>query len=87
VLTYEVWGLCIANVVFPIDSVVETKRRMLESFTWANKALDYTNTTLGLNMFRARQLPAGTCRYAECFFELPKDDYIAFIDHLLKAPK
>ena len=82
VLTYEVRGLCIANVVLPIDAVIDTKRRMLESFVWANQALDYTNSTLGLNMFRSRQLPPGACRYAECFFELPKADCIAFLDEL-----
>lgn len=87
VLTYEVWGLCIANVVLPIDSVIDTKRRMLESFVWANQALDYTNSTLGLNMFRSRQLPPGTCRYAECFFELPKTDYIEFLDRLAESAR
>lgn len=85
VLTYEVWGLCIANVVLPIDHVIDTKRRMLESFVWANQALDYTNSTIGLNMFRARQLPPGVCRYAECFFELPKADYISFMDQLKQS--
>ena len=85
VLTYEVWGLCIANVVLPIDHVIDNKRRMLESFVWANKALDYTNSTLGLNMFRSRQLPPGTCRYAECFFELPKADYIEFMDRMKQS--
>lgn len=87
VLTYEVWGLCFANVVLPIDEVIDTKRRMLEAFIWANQALDYTNTTIGLNMYRARQLPAGHCRYAECFFELPKADYIEFIDRLKQVPQ
>ena len=87
VLTYEVWGLCIANVVLPIDHVIDTKRRMLESFVWANQALDYTNSTIGLNMFRARQLPPGVCRYAECFFELPKADYISFMDQLKQSAR
>ena len=82
VLTYEVWGLCIANVVLPIDAVIETKRRMLESFVWANQALDYTNSTIGLNMFRSRELPPGTCRYVECFFELPNAYHFAFLDQL-----
>ncbi|WP_031494872.1 PIG-L deacetylase family protein [Bryobacter aggregatus] len=82
VLTYEVWGLCIANVALPIDEVLETKRQMLERFVFANQALDYTNSTIGLNSFRSRQLPPGECRYAECFFELPKADYISFMDRL-----
>jgi len=38
-------------------------------------------------MFRARQLPPGVCRYAECFFELPKADYISFMDQLKQSAR
>jgi LmbE family N-acetylglucosaminyl deacetylase len=82
VMTYEVWGLCIPNVAVAIDAVMEGKRDMLRCFAWANQAVDYLNTTEGLNLYRARQLPAGQARYVECFFELPKDDYIAMMERV-----
>ncbi len=82
VMTYEVWGLCIPNVAVVIDAVMEKKREMLRCFRWANAAVDYLNTTEGLNLYRARQLPAGTSRYVECFFELPKSDYIEMMGRL-----
>jgi LmbE family N-acetylglucosaminyl deacetylase len=85
VMTYEVWGLCIPNVAVVVDEVMEQKRAMLECFRWANAAVDYTNTTTGLNMYRARQLPAGTARYVECYFELPKAEYIEMMDRLKKG--
>lgn len=77
VFGYEVWGLCIPNVIVAIDEAVDQKRRMIESFPFANAAVDYTHSTLGLNMYRSRLLPPGTASYAECFFEIPKDEFCA----------
>ncbi len=85
VLGYEVWGLCIPNVVMVIDDVIEKKTEMLRCFTFANSALDYTNSTLGLNMFHSRMLGAGECRYAERFFELPRQEYIELVDRIRTA--
>ncbi len=85
VMTYEVWGLCIPNVAVVVDAVMEQKREMLECFRWANAAVDYTNTTTGLNMYRARQLPSGAARYVECYFELPKAEYIEMMHRLKKG--
>jgi LmbE family N-acetylglucosaminyl deacetylase len=82
VLGYEVWGLCIPNVVVLIDSVIEQKQEMLRQFVFANQALDYTHTTIGLNMYRSRLLPAGKCRYAECFFEVPRQEFIALVERV-----
>lgn len=75
VFGYEVWGLCIPNVIVPIDSVVEKKQRMIECFEFANAAVDYVNSTIGLNRYRARLLPPGKATHAECFFEVPKPDF------------
>ena len=82
---YEVWGLCIPNVILIIDDVIETKTEMLRCFTFANSALDYTNSTLGLNMFHSRMLGAGECRYAERFFELPREEYIDLVGRIRAA--
>src|ERR1035438_10870569 len=82
VFGYEVWGMCIPNVVLIIDDVIETKTEMLRCFTFANSALDYVNSTLGLNMFHSRMLGAGTCRYAERFFELPREEYIDLVGRI-----
>jgi LmbE family N-acetylglucosaminyl deacetylase len=82
VLGYEVWGLCIPNVIVNIDAVIETKLEMLRCFTFANQALDYTNTTKGLNMYRSRLYSTGRCSYAECFFEVPREEFIALVDRI-----
>jgi N-acetylglucosamine malate deacetylase 1 len=79
VFGYEVWGFCIPNVVVVIDEVIEKKTEALRCFQFANSALDYTNSTLGLNMFNSRMLGAGQCRYAERFFELPREEYIELV--------
>jgi LmbE family N-acetylglucosaminyl deacetylase len=76
VFGYEVWGLAIPNVILAIDDAIEAKTEMLRCYTFANSALDYVHSTVGLNMFHSRMLGAGVCRYAERFFELPRDAYI-----------
>lgn len=82
VLSYEVWGLCIPNVLLVIDDAMEDKARMISCFTWANKAIDYVNSTRGLNMYHSKLLGAGECRYAECFFELPREEYIELVERV-----
>jgi LmbE family N-acetylglucosaminyl deacetylase len=82
VFAYEVWGLCVPNVIVVIDDVIEEKMQMLQRFEFANTALDYTNSTKGLNMYRSRLLGSGMCRYAECFFELPREEYIELSDRV-----
>ncbi len=79
VLQYEVWGMCVPNVVLVIDDVIEAKTEMLRQFHFANSALDYTNSTIGVNMFHSRMLGAGLCRYAERFFELPGTEYLELV--------
>jgi N-acetylglucosamine malate deacetylase 1 len=79
VLGYEVWGLCIPNVAVVIDTVIEQKQEMLRRFVFANAAVDYTNTTTGLNMYRSRLLAGQNCRYVECFFETPRQDFIDLV--------
>lgn len=85
VLGYEVWGLCIPNVLVVIDDVIERKSTMISAFTFANKAIDYVRSTIGLNMYHSRMLGAGECRYAERFFELPREEYIDLVDRVQTA--
>jgi LmbE family N-acetylglucosaminyl deacetylase len=85
VFGYEVWGLCIPNVLVVIDDVIEDKMRMLACFTWANSAIDYAHSTKGLNMYHSRMLGAGECRYAERFFELPRKEYIELVERVRAA--
>ena len=82
VFGYEVWGLCIPNVLLIIDEVMDEKLKMLSCFTFANKAIDYVHTTKGLNMYRSRLLGAGECRYAECFFEIPRVEFIELVNRI-----
>jgi LmbE family N-acetylglucosaminyl deacetylase len=85
VFGYEVWGLCIPNVIVVIDDVIQHKLDMLTCFEFANKALDYVQSTKGLNMYRSRLLGTGLCKYAECFFEMPRQEYIGLSDHVQTA--
>jgi N-acetylglucosamine malate deacetylase 1 len=80
VFGYEVWGLCIPNVVVVIDDVMEDKMKMLSCFTYANGAIDYLQSTKGLNMYHSRMLGAGECLYAERFFELPRKEFIGLVE-------
>lgn len=85
VFGYEVWGLCIPNVIVVIDEVIQQKLDMLTCFEFANKALDYIQSTKGLNMYRSRMLGSGMCKYAECFFEIPRQEYIELAERVKAA--
>jgi len=85
VFGYEVWGLCIPNIVLVIDDVMEIKMQMLSCFTYANRAVDYRQSTKGLNMYHSRMLGAGECRYAERFFELPRQEFIELVEKIQAA--
>jgi LmbE family N-acetylglucosaminyl deacetylase len=85
VLGYEVWGLCVPNVLVVIDDAIEDKLRMISCFEIANKAVDYVSSTKGLNMYHSRMLGAGECSYAERFFELPREEYITLVDRVREA--
>jgi N-acetylglucosamine malate deacetylase 1 len=80
VFGYEVWGLCIPNVIVVVDEVMDDKIRMLSCFDFANKAVDYVQSTKGLNMYHSRMLGAGICKYAERFFEVPRREYIELVE-------
>jgi LmbE family N-acetylglucosaminyl deacetylase len=82
VFGYEVWGLAVANVLAVIDSVIEEKMQSLACFEFANSAADYSHSTKGLNMYRSRLLGAGQCKYAECFFEIPSEEFVRLIQVL-----
>ena len=72
-------------MIVVIDEAIEAKREMLACFKFANSAIDYTNSTTGLNMFHSRMLGAGQCRYAERFFELPREEYVQLVDRTRAA--
>lgn len=80
VFGYEVWGLCIPNVIVAIDDVMEDKLAMLRCFEFANKAIDYVQSTQGLNMYHSRMLGSGVCKYAERYFEIPSAEYIGLVE-------
>jgi hypothetical protein len=87
VFGYEVWGLCIPNVIVVIDEVMELKLTMLSYYESANKALDYTHSTKGLNMYHSRMLGSGLCEYVERFFEIPAHEYIELVGRVHAAEK
>jgi hypothetical protein len=85
VFGYEVWGMCIPNVLVVIDDAMDDKMKMLSCFPFANAAVDYAHSTRGLNMFHSRMLGAGECRYAERFFEIPRQEYIELVERIRAA--
>lgn len=85
VFSYEVWGLCVPNVILVIDEVMDQKIKMLSCFEYANKAVDYVHSTKGLNMYHSRMLGAGMCQYAERFFEVPRQEYVELIAKVRSA--
>jgi len=72
---YEVWGLCVPNAALIIDSVMEEKQDLLYWYKSQTSEADYINWVTGLNMYRSGLFPAGTCKYVECFFEMPSCEY------------
>ena len=85
VFGYEVWGLCVPNVIVVVDEVIQQKLDMLACFEFANQAVDYVHSTKGLNMYRSRMLGSGLCKYAECFFEVPRREYINLVNRVRAA--
>ena len=76
---YEVWGLCIPNVILNIDDVIQKKNKLLSCYTSQISGTDYVNCTIGLNMYHSRAFGAGTCKYAERFFETPGSDFVKIV--------
>ena len=87
VFGYEVWGLTVPNVIVVIDDVMEQKLAMLSCFDFANKAIDYVRSTRGLNMYHSRLLGSGMCKYAECYFEIPRPEYVELTDRVRAAER
>jgi N-acetylglucosamine malate deacetylase 1 len=85
VFGYEVWGLCVPNVILVIDEVMDQKIEMLSCFDFANKAVDYVHRTKGLNMYHSCMLGAGMCRFAERFFEIPRGEYVELTKKMRRA--
>jgi N-acetylglucosamine malate deacetylase 1 len=85
IFQYEVWSHCIPNVLVVIDSVADKKEKMLACFKFANKAINYSHATKGLNMFHSRLLPAGEASYVECFFELPRKEFVELVEKVEQA--
>ncbi len=79
---YEVWGLCIPNVIVNIDNVITIKQNLLSIYESQISGTDYVNCTIGLNMYHSRSFGAGECKYAERFFEIPGDEFVEIVTKL-----
>ena len=80
VFGYEVWGLCIPNIILNIDTVMKDKQELLSYYESQLKGTDYVNCTTGLNMYHSRSFGAGVCKYAERFFEIPAKEYVQVVN-------
>ncbi|MCI5165005.1 MAG: PIG-L family deacetylase [Candidatus Electrothrix sp. GM3_4] len=72
---YEVWGNCIPNIILNIDQYMKKKKELISFYESQCDATDYVNTTMGRNMYNAR-LIGKRCRYAERYFQAPKNTFI-----------
>ena len=79
---YEVWGLCVPNVILNIDTVIKDKQKLLSCYESQIKGTDYVNCTTGLNMYHSRSFGAGVCKYAERFFEIPGKEYVHVVNKI-----
>lgn len=79
---YEVWGLCVPNVILNIDTVIKDKQKLLSCYESQIKGTDYVNCTTGLNMYHSRAFGAGVCKYAERFFEIPGKEYVQVVNKI-----
>lgn len=84
VFGYEVWSLCVANVILIIDRVIEEKKKLLSFYRSQLAGTDYLHCITGLNMYHSRCFGAGVCRYAEKFFEIPAEDYVTVVNKILQ---
>ena len=76
---YEVWSLCIANVILNIDQAVDKKMKSLHLYKSQVRKTDYAHSTIGLNMYHSREFGSHVCKYAEKFLEMPSSEYIDVI--------
>lgn len=79
---YEVWGLCIPNVILNIDSVIQKKKKLLSHYVSQISGTDYINCITGLNMYHSKAFGAGECKYAERYFETPGDTFVDIVDKI-----
>ena len=76
---YEVWGLCIPNVIVAIDEVIEKKKSLLALYESQVRWTDYVHCTTGLNMYHSRTFGADGPKFAERFFEIPKKEFVEVV--------
>jgi LmbE family N-acetylglucosaminyl deacetylase len=79
VFGYEVWGLTVPNTIINIDAAQEEKRELLSLYESQLSGKDYLHGITGLNMFHSLHFGAGECRYAERFFECPREEYVEVV--------
>jgi LmbE family N-acetylglucosaminyl deacetylase len=80
---YEVWGLCIPNVIINIDLVMEKKRELLSLYKSQLSDTDYLHCITGLNMYHSIAFGSKSCKYAERFFEIPGKEYMEIIKKIM----
>ncbi len=74
IYSYEIWQPLFANRLVTIDSVIEDKKKAIESHQSQLKDRSYQTAILGLNQYRAGMFGAG--QYAEAFFTCKKELYL-----------
>lgn len=81
IAAYEVWMPLVPNIVVDITDVAELKRQALRQYETQVRQIDYVETTLGLNKYRAAFRSNGK-GYAEAFFVASLKEYTSMMDAL-----
>jgi N-acetylglucosamine malate deacetylase 1 len=83
IFSYEVWGLCIPNVVVFIDKFIDEKERLINCFKSQIQNNDYAHAFRGLAMYNSLQFGSIQSKYVERFFVLPSHEFINFTNKVL----
>lgn len=89
VWAYQVYSVVWPNVVVDVTDVAERKAAAMRLYATQMKTRDWAHYVLGMNAFMSRFLrdgPAGP-RYAEAFFVVPAEDYLALCEPYFRDPK
>jgi N-acetylglucosamine malate deacetylase 1 len=84
IFCYEVWSLCVPNVLVAIDPVIARRNELLSLYASQMAGTDYVNWTTGLNMYRSRAVGSGRWRYVEAFLEMPASEYVEVVGRVLE---
>ncbi|MDR3112205.1 MAG: PIG-L family deacetylase [Elusimicrobiota bacterium] len=83
IYAYSVWSALIPNCIFDISKEWETKKKIIDCYSYEKKVLDYLKIAQGINQYWG-QIISPNFQYAEAFFKCSARDYISLGQQILK---